>query len=170
MCKWKLKIPQGKRKREKVAPERHIKDSPRARGVGPDDDDLLEVGPTTWQDVVEMANAGGRAINLEMQANKRKAQKIVKEGGHHVVDEMTAAGCNCGRSIMSSLMIYSDKVFWMKTGSRCLLLRVMRTEGEVVLCRVNSGREVFSACASHFDLPFLRPDLCAGCFMGRLRS
>ena len=39
-----------------------------------------------------MAKAGGRAINLEIQANKRKAQKIVKEGGHHVVDEMTAAG------------------------------------------------------------------------------
>ncbi len=92
MCTWKLKIPQGKRKREKVASDRHIKDSPRARGVGPDDDDMLEVGPRTWQDVVELAKAGGRAINLEMQANKRKAQKIVKEGGHHVVDEMTAAG------------------------------------------------------------------------------
>ena len=91
-CSWKLDIPQGKRKRKKVAPERHIKDSPRARGVGPDDDDLLEVGPKTWQDVIELAKAGGRAINLEMQANKRKAQKIVKEGGHHVVDEMTAAG------------------------------------------------------------------------------
>jgi hypothetical protein len=92
MCSWKLDIPQGNRKRKKVAPERHIKNSPRARGVSPDDDDLLEVGPTTWQDVIELAKAGGRAINLEMQANKRKAQKIVKEGGHHVVDEMTAAG------------------------------------------------------------------------------
>ncbi len=87
---WTFRKASGNGK--KVAPERHIKDSPRARGVGPDDDDLLEVGPKTWQDVVELAKAGGRAINLEMQANKRKAQKIVKEGGHHVVDEMTAVG------------------------------------------------------------------------------
>jgi hypothetical protein len=48
------------------------------------------------------------------------------------------------------------------------MLRVMRTDGEVVLCRVNSGRKVFPACASRFGLPFLRPDLCADCFMGRL--
>jgi hypothetical protein len=92
MCSWKLDIPQGNRKRKKVAPERGSKDTPRARGVGPDEDDVQEVGPRSWQDVVDIAKAGGRAINLEMQANKRKAQKIVKEGGHHVVDEMTAVG------------------------------------------------------------------------------
>jgi hypothetical protein len=92
MCSWKLAIPQGNRKRKKVAPERDSKDTPRARGVGADEDDLQEVGPRSWQDVVDIAKAGGRAINLEMQANKRKAQKIVKERGHHVVDEMTAVG------------------------------------------------------------------------------
>jgi hypothetical protein len=48
--------------------------------------------PRSWQDVIDIAKAGGRAINLEMQANKRKAQKIVRGGGHHVVDEMTAVG------------------------------------------------------------------------------
>lgn len=58
----------------------------------------------------------------------------------------------------------------MKTGRRRLLSRVMRTEGEVAMCRVNSGREVLFALASHFGLSFLLPDLCVDCFMGRLCS
>ncbi len=124
----------------------------------------------TWQDVVELAKAGGRAINLEMQANKRKAQKIVKEGGHHVVDEMTAAGLQLREVDDELIDDLLGKDFWMKTRSSCLLLTVTTIESKVVLSRVNSGRGVFSASASYFSLPFLPPDLCADCFMGRLCS
>lgn len=92
MCSWKLAIPQGDRKRKKVAPDRHKDDTPKKRGVQEHQDDFHFVGPKTWDDVKLSAREGGRQINLKMLAQKAKARKIVKEGGHHVVDEMSAAG------------------------------------------------------------------------------
>jgi hypothetical protein len=92
MCEWKMAIPRAGRKRVKVAPKRDIRDTPRARGVGPDDDDLHYVGPRHWDDIVAAARAGGKAINVKMQTMKRRAEKLVKEGGHHIVDEMAMAG------------------------------------------------------------------------------
>lgn len=92
ICEWKMTIPQGKRKRKKVAPSRHFRDTPLARGVGPDEDDLLDVGPHTWDDTVAAAQSGGKRINAKMLAYKKRAEKLVEEGGHHIVDEMGAAG------------------------------------------------------------------------------
>lgn len=92
MCSWDLAIPQGDRKRKKVAPDRHKDDTPKKRGVQEHQDDFHFVGPETWDDVKRSAQEGGRQINLKMLTQKNKARKIVKEGGHHVVDEMSAAG------------------------------------------------------------------------------
>jgi hypothetical protein len=38
-----------------------------------------------------LAREGGRKIYLE-QKRKAAAAKVLKEGGHHIVDEMTAGG------------------------------------------------------------------------------
>jgi hypothetical protein len=92
MCEWKMVIPQGERKRKKVAPMRHFRDTPLARGVGPDEDDLRDVGPRTWDEMVALAKKGGKMINAKMLALKKRAEKLVKEGGHHIVDEMASAG------------------------------------------------------------------------------
>jgi hypothetical protein len=92
MCEWKMPIPQGDRKRKKVAPKRHVDDTPCARGVADDQDDMRDVGPRTWDDTVADARKGGKAINVKMVALKRRAEKLVKEGGHHIVDEMGAVG------------------------------------------------------------------------------
>ncbi len=92
MCEWKLDIPQGKRKRSKVAPARAVADTPRARGVDPEEDDLRDAGPRSWDDAVALAKSGGKAINVKMLALRKRAEKIVKEEGHHVVDEMGAVG------------------------------------------------------------------------------
>lgn len=91
-CGWKLNIPQGERKRKKVAPPRKTSQTPKALGIPTDGDDFVNVGPQTWEDVVTMALAGGREINLKMQKAKQRATQIVKEGGHHIVDEMTMDG------------------------------------------------------------------------------
>lgn len=91
-CTWQLEIPQGGRKRPRVAPTRNVRDTPKAKGLDVSGKDLVWVGPRNWEEVVAMAREGGRAINLEMKVQKGRAAKVVKEGGHHIVDEQTAAG------------------------------------------------------------------------------
>ena len=46
MCSWNLVIPQGKRKRKKVAPDRHKDDTPKKRGVQEDQDDFTSLVPS----------------------------------------------------------------------------------------------------------------------------
>ncbi len=60
MCEWKMEILQGERKRAKVAPKRSSRDTPRARGVGSDDEDMRDVGPRSWDDTVAAARKIGR--------------------------------------------------------------------------------------------------------------
>lgn len=89
---WKLEIPQGASKRKRVAKPRNDASSPKARGVKPDGDEIVEVGPTTWDACVALAQAGRKKIHEAELIYKRKASKIVKEGGHHVVDQMALGG------------------------------------------------------------------------------
>jgi hypothetical protein len=89
---WMLAVPQGQRKRPKVAPVRNDVATPKARGVQPFNDDVVFDGPSSWDDCVELARTGGRKINLAEALNKKKALKIVNAGGHHVVDEVSLGG------------------------------------------------------------------------------
>ncbi len=91
-CVWKMDIPQGKRKKAKVAPSRNVSQTPRELGIDPEGADLVWEGPDTWDKIVDLAREGGRKINLEQKRHKAAAAKILKEGGHHIVDEMTAGG------------------------------------------------------------------------------
>ena len=88
---WNLPVPQGKRKRQKVAPTRSDADTPKQRGVNPENNEEL-VGPASWEDIVSLAREGGRKINEKEAKLKRRAAVLVKEGGHHVVDEMALGG------------------------------------------------------------------------------
>ncbi len=89
---WTLAIPQGKRKKAKVAPARNDADTPRARGVQPHGDEVVHQGPSSWADCVALAREGGRKINMTEAKYKKKAMQIVKQGGHHVVDAVTLGG------------------------------------------------------------------------------
>jgi hypothetical protein len=89
---WKLEIPQGNLKRKKVAKPRNDRDSPKARGIPSEGSDFVDVGPVDWDDCVQLAQAGRKKIREADQRFKRKAAKIVKEGGHHVVDQMSLNG------------------------------------------------------------------------------
>lgn len=89
---WELPIPQGQRKRLKVAPARNDNATPKARGVQPFDDEVVYDGPSSWEECVELARDGARKINLAEANNKKKAMRLVNEGGHHVVDEVSLGG------------------------------------------------------------------------------
>lgn len=89
---WRLEIPQGSSKRKRVAKPRNDADSPKARGIKPEGDDFVEVGPTTWDECVALVRAGRKKIHEAELVYKRKASKIVKEGGHHIVDQMALGG------------------------------------------------------------------------------
>lgn len=85
---WTLNIPQGKRKRKKVAGPRNDAKTPKALGIDPFVNKEI-VGPSEWADFVALAKEGGRKINEKEAKLKRRAQVLVKEGGHHVVDEVS---------------------------------------------------------------------------------
>lgn len=88
---WALFVPQGKRKRARVAPARNDANMPKTRGVACDNDKEV-VGPMTWEDFITSAREGGRKINEKEAKLKRRAEALVKEGGHHVVDAVTMGG------------------------------------------------------------------------------
>lgn len=92
MQTWNLEIPQGKRKRVRVAKPREASQTPRALGIEPFGDDLINVGPRTWDDIVLLAQEGGKKIREAEARYKRKAAALVKEGGHHIVDQMSLGG------------------------------------------------------------------------------
>lgn len=88
---WALAIPQGNRKKPKVAAARLLSAAPRALGVAPDDNTVW-TGPSSWAECVALAKDGARKIHKKEAVYKAKALKLVKEGGHHVVDEMDNGG------------------------------------------------------------------------------
>lgn len=92
LCEWKSQIGQEKRKRPRVAPKRHISDTPRARGVQPFGMEHVMVGPSSWDEIVALAKGEGKKINLAEKRRMAKVAKLVKEGGHHVVDVVGAEG------------------------------------------------------------------------------
>lgn len=89
---WQLAIPQGKRKRPKVALARHDDATPMAHGIASFGDEVIHDGPSSWEECVALARAGARKINLADLKNKKKAMKLVNEGGHHIVDEVSLGG------------------------------------------------------------------------------
>jgi hypothetical protein len=89
---WQLEIPQNGKKRKKAAPDRNDDDTPKALGYPPEQKVKVKVGPADWAEIQAAVRDGGKKINLEEQRKKRKVEAILKEGGHHVVDEMSAAG------------------------------------------------------------------------------
>lgn len=92
MCEWKMDVSEDAKKKKKVAPARHVDDTPLARGVSDDGDEWRDVGLRAWADIVAAAKEGGKTINGKMLAMRKRAEKLVKEGGHHVVDQMSAVG------------------------------------------------------------------------------
>ncbi len=52
----------------------------------------VKVGPADWAEIRQLVRDDGKKINLEEQRKKRKVEVILKEGVHHVADEMTSAG------------------------------------------------------------------------------
>lgn len=89
---WGLEIPQGKRKRLKTAEPRAAAQTPRALGVEADGDDMVDAGPTSWDEIVEIVTKLAKVLRAKEIARKKAATKIVKEGGHHVVDAMSFGG------------------------------------------------------------------------------
>ena len=92
LCEWKSRIGQEGRKRPRVAPKRHISDTPRAHGVLPFGMEQVVVGPSSWGEIVALAKEEGKKINLAEKRRLANVAKLVKEGGHHVVDAVGAEG------------------------------------------------------------------------------
>lgn len=88
---WALPIPGADRKRKKATLVRNDANTPKARGIASNNDEEV-VGPTTWEDFKALAREGGRKINEKEARYKRKAEQLVKEGGHHVVDAVGLGG------------------------------------------------------------------------------
>lgn len=89
---WNLGIPQGAHKRKRVAKPRNDANSPKAKGVPTGGSEMVEQGPASWDACVALVVAGRKKIQEAELIYKRKAVKIVNEGGHHVVDQMTLGG------------------------------------------------------------------------------
>lgn len=80
-------------KRARPAPrERLVSETPKARGIQPYGDDKVEKGPVSWEEIMQMARDGAAKINQVEQRWAKKAATLVEEGGHHLVDAMTAGG------------------------------------------------------------------------------
>lgn len=100
---WNLDRKQaGKRARPAVR-DRLVSDTPKARGVNPFKNEMIETGPGSWQEIVQMAQEGGAKINQAEQRRAQKAATLVEEGGHHVVDAVTAGGL-AGRGVDGALI------------------------------------------------------------------
>lgn len=91
-CEWFSSKKDETKKSKTAIPVRNVNDTPRNKGIPTDRDDLIWKGPRSWDDIKQMAREGGVKINLAEQRHQAKAQKLVEEGGHHLVDAMTAGG------------------------------------------------------------------------------
>lgn len=89
---WSLKIREGKRKRKTVALVRNDDDTPKALQFDASVTNMVEVGPKSWSEIAQQTQMGARKINLEEARRRKQAKKILNEGGHHVVDEVTLGG------------------------------------------------------------------------------
>lgn len=89
---WNLAIPQGKYKKPRVAKPRMDGKTPRALGITPEGMEMVDVGPSTWEEIVLTARAGAMKLRRAEEAYKKKAAQLVKAGGHHVVDQMGLGG------------------------------------------------------------------------------
>ena len=79
-------------KRAKDPPKRNVKMTPRALGIPKEAASSYKDGKAHWVDIVVEARAKGKIINLKEKAMKSMAKEVLKEGGHHVVDEMGLEG------------------------------------------------------------------------------
>lgn len=89
---WNLPLPEGSSKRRKRPAARNEEETPKALGFDPNRRNKIAVGPASWDEIKTAARVGGQRINLEEQRKKKQALKVLGQGGHHVVDEMSSAG------------------------------------------------------------------------------
>jgi PHD-finger len=81
-----------KKKPKDVEYKRKIKDTPKANGVSMDSDRKECKMGSNWAELVENLQKKAVANNKKDQVQKKRAEKIIKEGGHHVVDQIASAG------------------------------------------------------------------------------
>lgn len=89
---WVLARRQVSKRARPAVRERLVSETPKARGIEPNGDDKVEKGPVSWEEIMRMARDGAAKINQVEQRWAKKAAKLVEEGGHHLVDAMTAGG------------------------------------------------------------------------------
>lgn len=90
--KWTLPLPKVTSKRRKHPASRNDDETPCALGLDPNKRNKILVGPGSWDEIKALTRAEGQRINLEEQRKKKQALKVLGQGGHHVVDEMSSAG------------------------------------------------------------------------------
>lgn len=88
-------------------PVRNDASTPKAQGVAVDGDELVPAGPRTWDEVLHIVAEGGKNINLKEKALLKRTGAEVKNGGHHLVDEMIPGGVQA-RAVSESL---ADELF-----------------------------------------------------------
>ncbi len=89
---WQLAIPKGSRKRTKVAPDRNVGETPKARGVATMGNEMVKSGPETWEDIEVIVKERAKVLRAKEKAQKKQAGKLVKAGGHHITDAVSLAG------------------------------------------------------------------------------
>lgn len=85
--KWCFDVSAPLKKSKKAVLERHIDNTPLAMNVTLDapTEEPQRVPP--WDDLVELTRQGGKKIRAEEKVRKGKAERVVRAGGHHSVDE-----------------------------------------------------------------------------------
>lgn len=85
--KWRFDVSAPLKKSKKAVLERHIGNTPLAMNVTLDapPEEPQRVPP--WDDLVELTRQGGKKIRAEEKVRKGKAERVVRAGGHHSVDE-----------------------------------------------------------------------------------
>ena len=89
---WVLARKQVSKRARPAIRDRLVSETPKARGIKPHGDDKIEMGPGSWDEIVQMAREGGAKINQLERRRAEKAAKLVEGGGHHLVDAMAAGG------------------------------------------------------------------------------
>jgi PHD-finger len=89
---WKGFVSVALQKSKKAILSRPIDQSPLKLGRRLEDPDEDPQVVPSWDQLVEETRDGGRKIRAEEKVRKGKAERAVKRGGHHVVDERGNGG------------------------------------------------------------------------------
>lgn len=89
---WVLAVPQRGKKKPKVAPQRRASETPKALGVAPIGAETVMQGPNSWEEIEVIVKERARKLRVKEKAQKKQAEELVKEGGHHIVDAISLGG------------------------------------------------------------------------------